>query len=90
MVKKRDDHGGARKAAPNRRPLAGQSLLQIHLLSIRYSRRAGSCTSIPLDTPLARSVTADPGTEMIEHDLMRLRKSEQLSSTRAAAATISA
>jgi hypothetical protein len=72
MVKKRDDHGGARKAAPNRRPLAGQSLLQIHLLSTRYSRRAGSCTKIPLDTPLARSVTADPGTEMIEHDLLPL------------------
>jgi hypothetical protein len=25
--------------------------------------------SVPLDTPLARLVTADPGTEMIEHDL---------------------
>jgi hypothetical protein len=48
------------------------------------------CTSIPLDTPLARLVTADPGTEMIEHDLMRLHKSERLSSTRAADATISA
>lgn len=27
------------------------------------------CTSIPLDIPLARLVTADPGTKMIEHDL---------------------
>ena len=32
------------------------------------------CTNIPLDTPLARSVTADPGTEMIEHDLLLLHK----------------
>src|SRR5712672_2484347 len=36
------------------------------------------CTSIPLDTPLARLVTADPGTEMIEYDLMRLHKSERV------------
>jgi hypothetical protein len=70
MVKKRDDHGGARKAAPNRRPLAGQLLLPIRLLSIRYSRRAGSCTSIPLDTPLARLDTVDPGIEVIERDIM--------------------
>jgi hypothetical protein len=90
MVKKRDDHGGARKAAPNRRPLAGQSLLQIHLLSTRYSRRAGSCTSIPLDTLLARLVTAPPGTEMIKHDLVPLHKSERSNSTSAADATISA
>jgi hypothetical protein len=48
------------------------------------------CTSIPLDIPLARLVTADPGTKMIEHDLMPLYKSERLSSTRAADATIPA
>src|SRR5216684_9027742 len=48
------------------------------------------CTSIPLDTPLARLVGADPGTEMIEHDLVRLQKSERLNSTSAADATISA
>jgi len=30
-------------------------------------------------TPLARLVTADPGTEMIEHDLLLLQKSERLS-----------
>ncbi len=36
------------------------------------------CTSIPLDTPLARLVTADPGTKMIEHDLMRLHKPERV------------
>ena len=76
MVKKRDDHGGARKAAPNRRPLAGQSLLQIHLLSIRYSRRAGSCTTIPLDTPVARLVTTDPGNEVIQRDLELLGESD--------------
>jgi hypothetical protein len=69
MVKKRDDRGGAHKAAPNRRPLAGQSLLQIHLLSKRYSRRAGLCTKIPLDTPLVRLVTADPAIVVIEHDI---------------------
>jgi hypothetical protein len=68
MVKKRDDHGGARKAAPNRRPLAGQSLLQIHLLSTRYSRRAASCTRIPLSTPLARLVTPDLAVGVIERD----------------------
>jgi hypothetical protein len=70
MVKKRDDHGGARKAAPNRRPLAGQSLLQIHLLSTRYSRRAGSYTKIPLATPLARLVTADAAIEVIKRDAL--------------------
>ena len=48
------------------------------------------CTSIPLDTPLARLVTADPGTEMIKHDLVPLHKSKRLSSTRAADAIISA
>jgi hypothetical protein len=47
-------------------------------------------SDIPLDTPRARLVTADPGTKMIEHDLMPLHKSERLSSTRAADATISA
>ena len=50
----------------------------------------GRCTSIPLDTPLARLVTADPGTEMIEHDLVPLHKSERLNSPSAADATISA
>src|SRR5882672_2242526 len=48
------------------------------------------CTSIQLDTPLARLVRADPGTEMIEHDLVRLQKSERLNCTSAADATISA
>jgi hypothetical protein len=28
------------------------------------------CTSLPLDIPLARLVTAHPGTEMIKHDLV--------------------
>jgi len=30
------------------------------------------CIKIPLDTRLARLVTADPGTEMIEHDFLLL------------------
>jgi hypothetical protein len=48
------------------------------------------CTSIPLDTPLARLVTAPPGTEMIKHDLVPLHKSERSNSTSAADAAISA
>jgi hypothetical protein len=35
-------------------------------------------TSIPLDTPLAGLVAADPGNEMIERDLEPLHKSERL------------
>ena len=53
-------------------------------------RRDRFCTSIPLDTPLARLVTADLGTEVIEHDLVPLHKSERLSLQSAALATISA
>jgi hypothetical protein len=58
------------------------------LMEIRYG--VGWCTSNPLDTPPARLVTADPETEMIEHDLEPLHKSEGLTSTSAADATISA
>ena len=46
-----------------------------------------SCTSIPLDTLLARLVTADLGTEVIERDLVPLHKLERPSSTTAADAT---
>ena len=48
------------------------------------------CTSIPLDTLLERLVTAAPGTEMIEHDPVRLHKMERLTSTTAADGTSSA
>jgi hypothetical protein len=40
---------------------------------VRIWPRAGSdpgAQKIPLDTPLARLVTPDPGTEMFEHDLV--------------------
>jgi len=47
-----------------------------------------SCTKIPLDTPLARLVTADPAIEMIEHDLVLLRKCEWLIRTITAVAII--
>ncbi len=48
------------------------------------------CTSIPLDTPLARLVTADPGTEMIDMISCVCTNRSGLSSTRAADAIISA
>ncbi len=41
---------------------------------MRYAVREYCCTKIPLDTPLARLVTADPAIEMIEHDLVLLHK----------------
>jgi hypothetical protein len=47
------------------------------------------CTKIPLNTPLARLVTADPGSEMIEHDLLLLHKSERLSLQVQPGATVS-
>ena len=59
MVKKRDGHGGARKAAPNRRPLAYNSGRKSNPINL-FSRAVIWRTNIPLDTPLARLVTADP------------------------------
>jgi len=46
----------------------GANYKPMHYKCLR--RRDCFCTSIPLDTPLARLVTADPGTEIIEHDLV--------------------
>jgi hypothetical protein len=47
------------------------------------------CTKIPLNTPLSRLVAADPGSEMIEHDLLLLHKSERLSLQVQPGATVS-
>ena len=45
-----------------------------------------TCTTIPVDTPLERLITADPAIQMIQHDLMLLHKSK-LSPTIAADAS---
>jgi hypothetical protein len=42
--------------------------LEIHRAFNVMREAIDSCTSIPLDTLLARLVTADTGTGMIEHD----------------------
>ena len=40
---------------------------------MRFFLQVCWCTKIPLDTPLAHLVTADPAIEMIEHELLPLR-----------------
>ena len=51
---------------------------------------SGLMHKYPIDTLLERLVTADSGTEMIEHDPVRLHKMERLTSTTAADGTSSA
>ena len=57
---------------------------------MRARTKNSSCASFERDTALARLVIADPGTEMVEHDLVPLHKLERLSSTTGADATIAA